>query len=50
MTLIELDKILLVPPEKWESLIHRPRRFEHSIDISRTAGFSREEKERKNGS
>ena len=41
MTLIELDKILLVPPEKWESLIHRPRRFELGIDISRTVSRGR---------
>ena len=49
MTLIELDKILLVPPEKWESLIHRPRRFEHGIDISRTV-FQEKKKREKNGS
>ena len=46
MTLIELDKILLVPPEKWESLIHRPRRFEHGIDISRTVFQEKKKREK----
>ena len=39
--LIELDNILLVPPEKWESLLHRPRQFELGIDISRTVSRGR---------
>ena len=46
MTLIELDKILLVPPEKWDSLIHRPRRFELSIDISRTVSQEKKKREK----
>ena len=36
VTLIELDNILLFALEKWESLIHCPRGFELSIDISST--------------
>ena len=36
-----LSWFLLVPPEKWESLIHRPRRFELAIDISRTVSRGR---------
>ena len=36
VTLVELDNILLVPPEKWELFIHRPRRVELGIDISST--------------
>ena len=46
MTLIELDKILLVPPEKWESLIHCPRRFELGIDISRTVFQEKKKREK----
>ena len=36
VTHIELDNILLFALEKWESLIHCPRGFELSIDISST--------------
>ena len=39
VTLIECDNILLVPQEKWESFIHRPRRFELGMDIE--YGFPR---------
>lgn len=41
VTLIELDNILLFPLEKWESLIHCPRGFELSIDISSTVSRGR---------
>ena len=39
VTLIELDNMLLVPPEKWESFIHHPRGIELGIDIE--YGFPR---------